>query len=134
MGQVDHRFIPRVVAVAPGTTVHFENRDRVYHNVFSISPARRFDLGKYGPRKSYGVKFDTPGVVQLYCDIDPSMAGFVFVAPSAIFTQPDAMGTFELPNLPRGAYTLKAWHPSFGHLTHRVVVPQRGDAEVTLRY
>jgi hypothetical protein len=134
MGQADHQFLPRVLPVAIGTMVRFENRDRVYHNAFSISPARIFDIGKYAPHQSREVKFDTPGVVQLYSDIDPSMAGFVFVTPTPFFTQPDAMGVFRLANLPRGTYTLKVWHPTLGRLTRQVQLPPQGDADVTLRF
>jgi plastocyanin len=134
MGQANHKFLPRVLAIPAGTTVHFQNRDRVYQNVFSISPAKKFDVGKYPPGQSRSVKFDTPGVVQLYCDIDPSMAGFIVVVPNQYFTKPDAAGAFEITHLPRGPYTLKVWHPRLGKLTQRVVLPHRDDASVALSY
>jgi plastocyanin len=134
IGQAEHRFLPRVLPVALGTKVFFENRDRVWHNAFSISPAKRFDLGKYPPRQTRAVTFDAPGVVQLYSDIDPSMAGFVFVSPSPIFTQPDAGGAFALPDLPAGTYTLKVWHPTLGRLTRRVEVTGQADAAVSLAF
>ena len=131
--QVDHHFVPRVLPVAVGATVRFENRDRVYHNVFSVSPAKRFDVGKYAPRQSRQVSFDKPGVVPLYCDIDPAMAGFVFVAPTPLYTQPDAGGGFVLPDLPCGTYTLRVWHPTLGQLVRKVIVPAQGEAVVTLQ-
>jgi plastocyanin len=134
IGQVEHRFVPRVLPVALGTTVLFENRDRVWHNAFSISPAKRFDLGKYPPRQARAVTFDAPGVVQLYSDIDPSMAGFVFVSPTPIFTQPDPGGAFALPALPAGTYTLKVWHPTLGRLTRRVEVTGQADPTLSLTF
>lgn len=134
IGQLDHRFLPRVLPVAAGTTVAFENRDQVYHNVFSVSPVKRFDVGKYAPRQKREVKFEKPGIVKLYCDIDPSMTGFVFVLPTAVFAQPDASGAFELPRLPRGKYTLKVWHPSLGRATRDVEIPKKGDLDVTLNF
>jgi plastocyanin len=134
IAQIDHSFVPRVLPVAVGTTVRFENRDRVYHNVFSVSPAKRFDIGKYAPSQMRQVTFDTPGVVELFCDIDPSMAGFVFVVPHQIFTRPDASGAFALPKLPRGNYILKAWHPSLGRLSRKVEMPKKGDLVVTLHF
>jgi hypothetical protein len=130
MGQVDHHFVPRVLAVEVGTTVQFENRDRVYHNVFSVSPVRRFDTGKYAPRQVRPIAFEKPGVVKLYCDIDPSMAGFVFVVPGRHFTQPSTTGSFSLPDLPRGTYTLTVWHPTLGQRTRQVEMPEKGDAIV----
>src|SRR5574341_1000434 len=93
--QAKHRFHPRAVAVAPGTTVQFVNQDRVYHNVFSVSPAMRFDLGKYPPGQTRLLTFDKPGVVKLFCDIDPAMSGFVFIVPHHTFMHPDSAGGFE---------------------------------------
>ena len=134
IGQTKHCFIPNVLPVAAGSTVRFENRDRVYHNVFSVSPIKRFDVGKYAPGKSKAVRFDKQGVVQLFCDIDPSMAGYVMVLPHHAFVQPDVTGAFALPKLPRGTYTVKVWHPKYGRLTRKVEMPKRGDAIVELRY
>ena len=101
---------------------------------FSVSPAKRFDIGKYAPSQMRQVTFDTPGVVELFCDIDPSMAGFVFVLPHRVFTRPDASGAFTLPKLPRGNYILKAWHPSLGRLSRKVEMPKKGDLVVTLHF
>ena len=134
MDQIDHRFVPRVLPVAVGTTVRFENRDHIYHNVFSVSPAKRFDIGKYAPRQMRQVTFDAPGVVELFCDIDPAMAGFVFVVPHPAFTRPDASGAFALPKLPRGSYILKVWHPSLGRVSRRIEMPRKGDLVVTLHF
>jgi hypothetical protein len=126
-----HRFVPRVLPVAVGTTVRFQNQDRVYHNTFSVSPARRFDLGKYAPGRSKPVTFDRVGVVNLYCDIHPTMAGFIVVLPHRVFTQPGRSGDFALPNLPPGNYTVKVWHPRLGERSREVEIPRRGN--VTLR-
>ena len=134
VGQSKHRFTPNVVPVVAGSTVRFENRDRVYHNVFSVTPSKRFDIGKYAPGKSKEVRFEKEGVVQLFCDIDPTMSGYVMVLPHHGFVQPDATGSFTLPKLPRGIYTVKVWHPRYGRLTRKVEMPKRGDAVVELRY
>jgi len=126
-----HRFTPRVLPVAMGTTVRFQNQDRVYHNTFSVSPTRRFDLGKYAPGRSKRVTFDRVGVVNLYCDIHPTMAGFVVVLPHRVFTQPGRSGDFAFPKLPPGTYTVKVWHPRLGERSREVEIPRRGN--VTLR-
>ena len=134
VAQENHRFVPRVVPVVAGSTVRFENRDRVYHNVFSVAPTKRFDVGKYAPGKFKEVRFDSAGVIQLFCDIDPAMSGYVVVLPHHAFARPDAMGAFTLPRLPRGTYTVKVWHPNLGRLSRKVEMPKRGDAQVDLRY
>lgn len=127
------RFVPRVLAVVAGTTVTFENGDDVYHNVFSPSPARRLDIGKYAPHETRRVTFDRPGVVQLFCDIDPNETGFVLVTPNRVSTRPDKAGRFALPKLPPGNYHLTVWHPARGERTLDVRVPKRGDVALAVR-
>ena len=119
--------------VGPGTTVRFENRGRTWHNVFSISPTKPFDVGKYAPRQSREVVFDRPGVVPLLCELDPDESGFVFVAPNHAFARPDRAGAFVLAGIPGGEYRLVVWHPGFGRLERDVTVPRRGGVTVALR-
>jgi hypothetical protein len=128
------RFAPRVTAVVSGTTVRFVNRDPVYHNVFSISPAKRFDLGKYPPKAVNQVTFDHTGVVNLFCDIHPGMEAYVFVVPHRVFARPNRRGEFVLPELPGGSYDLHVWHPTAGELRRQVELPKRGDVSLTLGY
>ncbi len=126
------QFVPRVLPVMVGTTVRFHNQDRVYHHPFSVSPAKRFDLDLYAPGESRSVTFDRVGVVNLYCEIHPRMAGFVVVLPHGGYTQPDAAGAFTLPKLPGGIYTIHVWHPTRGEKTWNVEIPQRGNVTVRL--
>lgn len=133
IGQRGHRFIPHVLPIARGTTVRFVNRDRVYHNVFSVSPVRTFDTGPYAPGRVREVTFDEPGVVQLFCELDRAMTGFVFVAPTSWFVTPDARGLFELRGLPLGEYEVHAWHPTRGR-TKRKVELRAAVAQVRLGF
>lgn len=132
--QVDQRFSPRVSVVAESSLVEFANRDHLYHNVFSVAVARRFDLGKRAPGCVDTVSFDRPGVVTLHCDIHPDEIGYIVVTPNHAFSRPDREGRFELPNLPRGRYDLCVWHPRLGELHRRFVVPRHGDVTLTLEY
>jgi plastocyanin len=132
--QRERRFIPRVSAVPVGSTIRFQNRDDVYHNVFSVSPAKRFDLGKYPPNATNQVTFTRPGVVNLFCDIHPKMAAWVVVVAHRLYVRPEGDGTFAFPKLPPGPYRLVAWHPSFGRLTKKVDLPRHGDATVALHF
>ena len=69
MDQRNEAFAPHVLAVTTGTTVEFPNSDRIYHNVFSLSKTRTFDLGRYAVGRSKSVRFDRPGIVRVFCDI-----------------------------------------------------------------
>jgi plastocyanin len=122
LAQIGERFVPRVLPIAVGTAVDFPNLDPIYHNVFSLSPVRRFDLGKYARGHSKQVTFPRPGVVNVFCDIHSEMAAWIVVLPHRFFTQPDAQGRFELPPLPPGRYVLKVWHPDVPETRSEVVL------------
>ncbi len=120
--QINQSFEPHVLGVPVGTTVEFPNMDLVYHNVFSYSKTKRFDLGYYGKGKSKRVTFDKPGVVQVFCDIHSTMSAYVFVADTPFVTQPDENGEYGFGDLPNGTYTLKVWHPDLGERSMTVTV------------
>jgi plastocyanin len=134
LAQKNQAFVPRVLAVAVGTTVDFPNLDPIYHNVFSVSPVKRFDLGKYPKGQSKRVTFGKPGLVNVFCDIHSNMEAFVMVLPHHAFAQPAESGSFALPELSGGRYTLKVWHPDRGELHREVEVPESGDVTLELRY
>jgi plastocyanin len=134
IGQFEASFIPRVTAVVAGTTIRFENQDRIYHNVFSVSPANKFDVGKLAPRNAAEVRFEKPGVVQLYNDLEPGMSGFVLVLANHAFVQPDSTGAWSFEKLPKGRYRVKVWHPTLGTLSRTVEAPRRGDVTLALKY
>src|SRR6266511_3811875 len=85
--------------------------DDTYHNIFSYSPVKRFDLGRYRPeeRPIPSVMFDRPGLVTLRCDIHEHMRGLILVLNTPYFVMSDTAGRFRLDKLPAGRYTLKAW-------------------------
>lgn len=120
--QINQSFEPHVLGVPVGTTVDFPNGDLVYHNVFSYSKAKKFDLGYYGKGKSKQVTFDRPGVVQVFCDIHSTMSAYVLVVDSPFVTQPNDDGNYSFPDLPNGTYTLRVWHPDLGDRSVKVTV------------
>ena len=134
LAQKGQMFEPRVVAVAVDCSVDFPNQDPIYHNVFSLSPTRRFDLGKYPKGQSRRVEFRKQGVVNVYCDIHSNMAAFILVVPNRAFTQPNATGEFALPDLPHGSYVLHAWHPDFEPQTTRIEIPATGDVVTSVSF
>lgn len=110
MAQKDFQFSQSVLAVQKGATVQFPNMDDDYHNVFSYSKPRRFDLGRYQKHEQPpAVKFDQPGLVKLYCEIHEHMRASILVLDTPHFVTTDTNGVFRLTNIPPGQYTLKAW-------------------------
>jgi plastocyanin len=111
IAQKDLAFLPSLLPVQVGTRVEFTNCDDTYHSIFSYSPAKRFDLGRYRPdeRPIPSEVFDTAGLVTLRCDIHEHMRGLILVLNTPYFVTTDAGGRFRLSGLPSGHYTLKAW-------------------------
>jgi plastocyanin len=111
VAQKDLAFVPSLLPVQVGTKIEFPNLDDTYHSIFSYSPAKRFDLGRYRPeeRPIPSQVFDTPGLVTLRCDIHDHMRGLILVLDTPYFVVTGADGRFRLSRLPAGHYTLKAW-------------------------
>ncbi len=132
--QRDQSFVPRVVSVPVGTEVDFPNQDPIYHNVFSVSPPARFDLGKYPKGQSRRVRMVKPGLVKVFCDIHADMAAFILVLPNRAFARPAEDGSYRLPDLPPGRYTLSWWHPDFPGGSREVTVPASGDVSADVAF
>jgi plastocyanin len=122
-------FSPRVIVVPVGSTVVFPNHDPFNHNVFSLSEPNSFDLGLYGRGEKAEHRFRRAGVVQVYCNIHPQMAGFILVRDNAYYAQPGADGTYTVENVAPGSYTLHVWHERAPEVTREIVVPEGGLAD-----
>ena len=111
VAQKDLEFVPALLVVQTGTRVEFPNLDNTYHSIFSYSPAKRFDLGRYLPteRPIPSELFDVAGLVTLRCDIHEHMRGLILVLDTPHFVVTDSQGHFRLTGLPSGSYALKAW-------------------------
>lgn len=110
LDQRNLQFHPQVLPILVGTTVDFPNRDNLFHNVFSYSQAKEFDLGRYPKNDSRSVTFDKPGFVRVYCDIHSNMSATILVLQNPFFATPGDDGAYELPNVPAGRYTLALWY------------------------
>ena len=135
MDQRNETFVPHVLAVTTGTTVDFPNSDRIYHNVFSLSKARPFDLGRYAVGRSKSVRFDRPGIVRVFCDIHSHMSAFILVFSHPFFSVTGADGRYRIENVPPGSYTLVAWNEGVASASRSVIVADGTptEADFTLR-
>ncbi len=118
MDQVAKQFVPAVLAVATGTAVSFPNSDDIRHQVYSFSPAKRFELRLYEGTPSAPVTFDQPGLVVLGCNIHDWMLGYIYITDDPWFGVSDAQGRLLL-DVPAGQYPATLWHPA---LTSRLPV------------
>jgi plastocyanin len=126
--QRNETFVPHVLAVTAGSLVDFPNNDRTYHNVFSLSRTRRFDLGRYARGKSKAVRFDRPGIVRVFCDIHSHMSAFVLVFGHPFFATTGTDGDYRIDDVPPGTYTVVAWYEGETRDSRTVTLPVQGGA------
>jgi plastocyanin len=107
--QKDRRFVPDLVTITAGQTVDFPNGDPFVHNVFSLSPARKFDLGSYRKGKSKSKSFPKTGVVDVYCNIHPQMAATILVVPNRRHARAGKDGRFTIAGVPKGRWKIFAY-------------------------
>ncbi len=103
------RFSPGFLVVSPGQPVDMPNADGIYHNVFSFSKPNDFDLGLYPAGQSRTVRFETPGLVKIYCSIHESMSAAILVAPGPHHAVVSTAGRFAIDDVPPGRYRLSVW-------------------------
>jgi plastocyanin len=128
LDQRNETFVPHLLAITAGTIVDFPNHDRTYHNVFSLSKAKRFDLGRYAAGASKAVRFDRPGIVRVFCDIHSHMNAFVLVFGHRFFAVTDDEDRFEIGGVPPGTYTISAWFE--GAVRDQRAITVTGDTRV----
>lgn len=123
-------FAPHVLPLVAGTTVEWPNFDTIYHNVFSMSEVKPFDLDLYkGNPPDKRVTFDQPGRVDVFCSIHEKMNCIVLVLENPYFAVADGRGRYAITNVPPGTYKLRAWHERLPAKTVDVVVPESGEVK-----
>lgn len=130
--QRDASFEPHVLPIAVGTSVKWPNEDDIYHNVFSMSETKEFDLGLYGRERTPVIVFDKVGRVDVFCGIHTSMHCIILVLPNPYFAMADARGRYVIKDVPAGTYRLKAWQERVPSQVKEVTVP--ADGEVTVDF
>ena len=138
MDQRNERFVPHVLAIVAGTYVDFPNGDNTYHNVFSLSKTKEFNLGRYAVGKSKAVRFERPGIVRVFCDIHSHMNAFILVFAHRYFAMTDDEGRYRIENVPPGTYAVAVWNETIrGDAPRRTItIGESGgdtDADFTIR-
>ena len=133
MLQRDKQFTPHVLAVSVGTTVEFPNFDPIFHNAFSNYDGQVFDIGLYPPGTTRKVHFTRPGIVRIFCNIHASMTAVIVVVNTQWLTTSGKDGSFAIPDVKPGAYTLRVFHEratpaTLKALERRVTVGNEGQA------
>jgi plastocyanin len=134
MAQRDTAFQPAYLTIPVGATVRFPNDDRFFHNVFSYSKTKRFDLGRYPKGEAKSVVFDQAGTVAVFCEIHKWMRGAIVVVENPYIAAVRADGSFVIPDVPPGTYKVAVWHPERGKKTFDVTVPASGNAKLNASF
>jgi plastocyanin len=130
--QRDKQFTPAVSVALLGSNVEFPNDDKIFHNVFSLSKAARFDLGLYKEGTSRTIKAKKAGVIDVFCNIHPQMAAKVLVLDTKYFAQTTADGSFSIKGVPPGSYELVAWYARGKETSQKVNVSTTGPTTVSV--
>ena len=128
--QAGELFLPHVLPIPLGSRVAFVNADPFYHNVFSLSHAGTFDLGRFPRGQTRERQFQRAGLVKVFCHLHSDMSAVIMVLDHPWFATPQADGGFVLANVPAGRHTVAAWHERVGEARTSVDVPAGGTATV----
>lgn len=131
MKQKDKQFDPRLLVVPVGSKVDFPNEDFVFHNVFSLSKGNEFDLGVYRVGSSKAVRFQSAGVVDVFCNIHPEMLGTVLVVQNEHYANVEPDGTFKL-TVPAGKQSIAVYWANGVLERKELEVPAGGKVSVEL--
>jgi plastocyanin len=124
--------IPHVLAIPNGSTIEFPNDDPISHNLFSLSAGNSFDLGLYRKGAGKSEKFDSPGLVNVYCNVHPNMSSVIHVMATPFYVFSDPAGNYALTDVPPGKYKLVAWNEIGGQTETPIEVSTSGAVSGTL--
>jgi plastocyanin len=130
MRQRNMEFVPRVLVAPVGSTIELPNNDRVFHNVFSFTNGKPFDLGLYPTGASKRITLDRPAVNRLYCNIHPHMGAYIVAVDSPYYATSDRAGSFAIREVPPGRYTYHAWRSGAQTLTAAITVGDGQQLEI----
>lgn len=130
--QKDLKFQPALLVIPVNSTVDFPNHDPEFHNVFSYSKTKRFDLGRYPKGESKYVKFTKPGIGKIYCEIHQWMRAVIVVVENPFYTTAGEKGSYQIKNIPKGTYDVLFWKIGHKKAIKEIEVPANGTVEVNV--
>jgi plastocyanin len=129
--QKNATFSPHVLPILAGTTVKWPNQDDIFHNAFSISETKQFDLGLYKKGDQAAPQtFEISGRVDVFCSIHKDMHCIILVLENPYFATTNNKNRYSITNVPAGTYKLKAWHERLPSVVKEIVVPADGEVKV----
>lgn len=131
--QKDMTFRPQALPILIGESVSFPNSDPLFHNVYSGSRLKVFNLGMYPQGQSKEETFDKAGTIELLCKVHSEMKAFILVKKNPFFTKVEADGSFKIENVPAGEHTIQVWHSKAEPVTAKISVKPGEEANAELR-
>jgi plastocyanin len=130
------RYVPRVLGVRVGQPLEVLNSDPLLHNVRSEAEINQpFNQGQPVQGMKFSHTFTTREVmVSMKCDVHAWMNAYVGVLEHPYFAVTGEAGTFSLPNLPPGTYTIQAWHERLGVQSSQVTVGPKESKDVVFTF
>lgn len=130
--QKDLKFLPPLLVIPVNSVVNFPNHDPEFHNVFSYSKTKRFDLGRYPKGESKSVKFTNPGIGKIYCEIHQWMRAAIVVVENPFYATAGQNGNYEIKNIPKGTYDVLFWKIGHKKAIKEIEVPAKGTVEINV--
>jgi plastocyanin len=125
---------PRVAVAQAGQVVTIKNSDQTLHNVHTYKgPSTLFNQAQVFGMPPIKKKAPSVGdVIKFKCDVHPWMTGYLVVTDNPFYAVTGADGSFSIPSVPPGTYTVEAWHEKLGTKTATITVTAGKPAELKL--
>jgi len=136
LDQVGCRYVPHVIALQQGGSVEFRNSDPTMHNIhMAPTDGPSMDVSQGPSTKPQTQQFPTPEIMlPVRCNNHPWMNAFINVAPTPYFAISNIDGSFSIPSLPPGTYTLAAVHEKLGEQDIQITVPTKSTAKADFTF
>jgi len=129
------RYVPRVVAFQTNQELWVANDDPTVHNVFAEARKNpRSNKSQLKGAQPIVEKFSQPEFIPVKCNVHPWMHGTFAVIRNSHFAVTGESGTFTLPNLPQGKYTVTAWHETLGEQSQQVIITGAETKSLNFRF
>ena len=129
-------FEPRVLGIQTGQPFRVTNSDPVTHNIHPRPKANREWNQSQPPADAPLMrKFMRQEVmIRVKCNIHPWMHSWIGAVDHPYFAVTGEDGSFDLPNLPPGNYTIEAWQEELGTMQQQVSVAPSGKTPVEFTF